>query len=165
MTHRSKREIERAVEELDVEASEERTTPSIKEHCSEDVVEFVYGLARDLFQLSWHNADEVVNASDPEATLNYLDIVRTEYGITDDRDDDVSQQLLDASSREKNWDTIDSFAMAPVGVATHLDPETDAGETLAALVDGGREEEAEQLLVGATYDLFARTGGGVKVNA
>ncbi|KOX94241.1 hypothetical protein [Halorubrum tropicale] len=163
MTRRSKRELERALEELDIQTSERETTTEIEEHCSEDVVDFVYGLARDLLRISWHNADEVVNETEPEATLNYLELVREQYGIDDDRDEEVCQRLLDATSQEKYWDSLDSFSMRPVYVAAHRDPETEAGETLAELVDEGREEEAEQLLVEATYDLLAGEGGGVEV--
>ena len=79
MTRRSQRELERALEELDIQTSERETTTEIEEHCSEDVVEFVYGLARDLLRISWHNADEVENETEPEATLNYLLLVREQY--------------------------------------------------------------------------------------
>ena len=163
MTRRSKREIERALEELDIQSSQRETTTEIEEHCSEDVVEFVYGLARDLLRISWHNADEVENETEPEATLNYLGLVRKQYGIKDDRDEQVCQLLIDATSQGKYWDSRDSFSMGPVHVAAHRAPETEDGETLADLVDDGRDEEAEQLLVGATYDLFAGEDGGVEV--
>ena len=165
MTRRSQRELERALEELDIQTSERETTTEIEEHCSEDVVEFVYGLARDLLRISWHNADEVVNETEPEATLNYLELVREQYGIEDDRDEEVCQLLLDSTSQEKYWDSIDSLSMGPVHVAARRHPETAAGKTLAELVDEGREEEAEQLLVKATYDLLAEAdgGGGVEV--
>lgn len=163
MTRRSQRELERALEELDIQTSERETTTEIEEHCSEDVVEFVYGLARDLLRISWHNADEVENETEPEATLNYLELVRKQYGIEDDRDEEVCQLLLDATSQGKYWDSRDSLSMGPVHVAAHRDPETEDGETLADLVDDGRDEEAEQLLVGATYNLFAGEDGGVEV--
>ncbi|MFY4815477.1 hypothetical protein ACOJIV_22680 [Haloarcula sp. AONF1] len=163
MTRRSQRELERALEELDIQTSERETTTEIEEHCSEDVVDFVYGLARDLLRISWHNADEVVNETEPEATLNYLELVREQYGIDDDRDEEVCQLLLDATSQEKYWDSLDSFSMGPVHVAAHRTPETESGETLAELVDERREKEAEQLLVKATYDLLAGNGGDVEV--
>jgi hypothetical protein len=151
MTRRSKRELERALEEIDAENSRERTTPKIEEHCSEDVVEFVYDVCRDLFR--------IVNEKEPEATWNFFQLVRKEYDVDDDRDDDIVPLLLDATSQEKHWSPRDSFAAAPVRVATELDLETDAGETLAELVDDGREEEAEQLLIGATYELLAADSG------
>jgi hypothetical protein len=163
MTRRSKRELERTLEELDIQSSQRETTTDIEEHCSQDVVEFVYGLSRDLLRISWHNADDVVNEREPEATLNYLELVREKYGIDEDHDEEIYQLLLDAISQEKYWTPRDSFAMGPVHVAAHRDPETEDGEALADLVDGGRDEEAEQLLVGATYDLFAGEGGGVEV--
>ena len=54
--------------------------------------------------------------------------------------------------------------MGPVHIAAHRNPETEAGDTLAELIHDGRDEEAEQLLVGATYDLFAGEDGGVEVS-
>ncbi|MFY4815476.1 hypothetical protein ACOJIV_22675 [Haloarcula sp. AONF1] len=161
MTRRSKREIKRAIEEIDVGRSQERTTPKIEENRSEVVVEFVYDVSRDLMSISWENGDKVTNAEDPAATLNYLEIVREQYDIDDDRDEKASQRLLDVAEKLSDR-TYLTFSMAPAHLAGHRDLETESGETLSELIDEGCDAKAEHLLVKESYDLFAGENGGVQ---
>jgi hypothetical protein len=162
MTRRSKRELERALEEIDVENSRERTAPKIEEHCSEDVVEFVYGVCRDLFRLSYRNAGEIVNERDDAvATEQFLELVRDEYGIEPDsaRDERVLETLAASVKGDRHARPLDVFQTAPISVATHVDVRGKDGSELTELLDTGREDEAEEALIRSTYSLVAGDGG------
>jgi len=158
MTRRSKREIKRALEQLDtVETSVSET--SLEEYHSDDVVRTVQALARDLLRIRYQNPDAIVNAREPDATLTFLEIIRERYNIDDDSDEDVRLGLEDAVAGRDYSTSVDGFAMALFAIAKQADIETDDGESLEDLVDASREQIAERLLVRRTYETFANAGG------
>ena len=162
MTRRSKREIERALEDLDKQsAGANDYTPAVKEKYSDEVVEAIYRVARDILRLSHRNADRMgSNPSTAERTSAFLEGVREQYGITDNRDDAVLAGLdkAAASTDSKHWGPIDSFQTAVASVPGEMDLETDHGDTLPDLVLAGDETAAEQLLVQRTYEILAEMG-------
>ena len=164
MTRRSKREIERDLEEF----TEQRTgakdyTPAVKEKYPDEVVEVIYRVARDVMRLCHRNPDTVVNAPTEEATAAFLDEVREQYGIADDRDADVRAGLDEAAANagSKYWTPIDAFETAVIAVPGEMDLETDDGVTLSELIEAGDETAAERLLVQRTYEALAGLGQGV----
>lgn len=158
MTRRSKRSIERALDELGDERSVS-AGPSVDEEYPDDVAAFIKQVTRGLFRICHRNADEIVNASDPAATERFLELVRERHEIEEDRDDEVRRTLTDLVAGHNHWDPIDGFSTAPMGVAATTDLETPDGETLTDLVRADRGDEASRLLVGTTYEAFADRGG------
>lgn len=162
MTRKSKREIEHLIEELDDEHNRRDVDeePLIEQRRPDHVVKFVYRVARDLMRLRWEKAEGTVSASPPEATAQFLDLVRERYEVEEDRDEEVQSMLISATQREKYRRPFDVFQTAPIAVAAHMELETADGETLEALVDASREEEAERLLVSTTYRVLADSDTG-----
>jgi hypothetical protein len=162
VTRRSKREIERALEDLDKHSADaDDYTPAVKEKYSDEVVEVIYRVARDVLRLSHRNADRMgINPSTAERTSAFLEGVREQYEITDDRDDAVLAGLDKAAATvdSRHWGPIDSFQTAVVSVPGEMDLATDGGDTLPDLVMVGDETAAEQLLVQQTYEMLAEWG-------
>jgi len=157
---RSERELERALEDLDEAAADPAVGASLLgEHYPDDVVALVHRVARDLMRIAHHHPDEIVNAPTPEATMAFLEYVREEYGIEDERDDAVCRTLETLAGRRNHWQPVDSFSMAPIAIAKHDDVATDDGDSLSSLVAADQEREAEELLVRTAYNMLAARGG------
>jgi len=165
VTRKSKRELESALEAFD-DTTPGADRPAIDDVYPGPVATFIQRVARDLLRISHTHPDEVVNAPEPAATRRFLALVRERYDLGEDRDDAVYSALeATVAGHEHGW-AVDQFAIAPVSVAKATEPETAAGESLSALVNTNREDEAERLLVQTTYDTLADRGDrGVEVAA
>jgi hypothetical protein len=160
MTRKSKREIERALADLErVDRPRPLRRSSLEESCDDAVVDFVHHVIRNLHQIQYRHPDSIVNAPSHEAITQFLERVRDEYGIEKDRDEDVRATLAGAGEGINYWNEIDSFAVAPATVARR-DPATGTGELLSDLVAAGDDDRAERLLIQATYDTLADLNGG-----
>lgn len=157
MTRRSKRELERAVEDL-VEETESSTSDETfaDRHYSEGVRDFVYQVVRDTMVVT-HN-HELVNLNNPERTRRHLKSIRETYGIDDDRDDAVHSALREraAEVQSKWWGPCDALSAAMV-----LGPALLSGddrEQFDELLDRGGEEQAAAMIVDAVYNELADRG-------
>lgn len=159
MTRRSKREIERALEELDDSSRREGHAPRLRERYPDGVVRVIHGTARGLFGICHRNPERIANAPEPEATEAFLDVVRSEYGIETDRDEAVRRWLAAAAANHPHMSPPDAFATATLTVAAEQDLSASTGESFEALVDAGREQDAAQLLVQTAYEALADEGG------
>jgi hypothetical protein len=161
MTRRSKREIERAIADFpEQRAAQDDYTPAVKQKYSDEVVEVIYRVARDLLRVCHRNPDTIVNAPTDEAAAVFLDKVRDQYEIADDRDDAARAALDEAAANadSKYWSPIDALQSAVISVPGEMDLETDDGAPLSELVGAGDETAAEQLLVQRTYEALADLG-------
>lgn len=164
MTRRSKREIERAIADFPEQgAGRDDYTPAVKEKYPDEVVEVIYRVARDLMRVCHRSPDTIVNVPTDEATAAFLEKVREQYGIADDRDDDIRAGLGEAVAQTdaKHWTALDAFQSAVISVPGEMDLETDDGATLSELIEAGDETAAERLLVQRTYEALADLGQGV----
>ena len=89
----------------------------------------------------------------------YFQVVRDRYRIDEDRDEAVQRALEDAPA-DAEMDVRSRFAVATSTVAEQNEVTTADGESLEQLVDEDRVDEAERVLVRATYDLLAAAGPG-----
>lgn len=158
MSRKSKREIERALEAFD-DTTPTNSRPPLDEVYSEAVARTIQRVARDLHRIRRQNPETIVNAPVEEATSKFLSVVRDRYGIDENHDDAVRRALEESAVGQEYHRPVDQFAIAPVSVAKEIDVEPAAGDSLTALVNTGREDEAERLLVRMVYDLFADRGG------
>lgn len=153
MGRRSKRELERATNRL------EQTTNSVSEETvydrlGEPLGEFCMALARSLTTELGYSIDECVNGPDDAANHRFFEVVRDEYGISVDRDQAVIRTLEDVGGAQflQCWE---KFPFLPGQLLDHCEVESKAGESVRELVEAGRCEEAEAVLVRATYDWLA----------
>ena len=161
MTRKSKRELERAVERLQNNGNGTATsyTP-LRNVYSEDVVQCIHSVARDVMRIIHRNPDTDVNASEPEATTHYLELVREQYGIDEDRDEAVRVMLNKvATGNPHSYPTNphDVFLNAVLSIPSHILVE-DKNVSFEKLVADGREDRAKQLLVGRVYRCLAALG-------
>lgn len=161
MTRKSKREIERVLEDLDEGLAAPLGEPFAEQTYDEPLRGFVYQLTRDVDRLGLRHGHG--NLKDPERARVMLEALRERYGIDDDRDDDVLAALQAAAEQvpSTHWTTSDVLP-----AAVQYGPEfLDDGERrrFEAAFVAGREDEAAALAVRATYDWFADRGGAAAV--
>ena len=162
--NRSKREIERLVEDLErASASVERGgvyDGPLEARYSAEVVDVVRLASVELFRIC-HRDPVIANGPDREVIGRFLEAVREKYDLGSDRDEAVRETLARATSGAHWGSEIDVFATAPIAIAKHLDLDlaTPDGVGLEELVEEGRESEAVELLVATTYDVLASRGG------
>jgi len=161
MTRRSKREVERALEDLAEDSPEEPAT-TVFDRAPDPLAEVLKNLTRDLILVFSDYPDEIANAPKPDATETYLEVVRDRYGIDEDRDAAVMRGLDDVTIIDMpDADSLTKFGCMAPDIAEQLEVRTDAGEPLADLVEDGQTEAAERLVVRATYGALAERGGEV----
>lgn len=128
------------------------------------VAEFLKRLGRDLALVFADYPDEIANAPEPDATERYLQVVRRRYGIEEDRD----AELLAAypGIRSTDFPTVrDRVAILPGHLVEAGEVTNDEGETATELIEAGRTDEADRLLVQVTYHHLADEAQGRAVEA
>jgi len=156
MKRPTRRQIGKRIERLENEGSRLRggDGKTVYDRVSDPLAEFLKKLARDLMMVFTDYPDKIANAPEPDATKMYFQVVRDRYGIDEDRDEAV-RRTLEAPPADPEMDVRSRFAMATSSVAERNEVTTPDGESLEQLVDEGRVDEAERVLVRATYDLLA----------
>jgi hypothetical protein len=157
MTRKSKREIERALENLDAGDGAITEGESFAEqHYSEPVTSFVHRTIREVLRLAYD--PEIANADDRARGL--LATVREVYEIGEDRDDAVLATLDEraGSAKRAHWHPTDAFATA-VAVGPRLLNESTRARFDSAL-EAGNDDIAAQLVVQAVYEWLAKQDGG-----
>jgi len=155
MTRRSKREVERALEDLAEDSPEEPAT-TVFDRAPDPLAEVLKNLTRDLILVFSDYPDEIANAPKPDATETYLEVVRDRYGIDEDRDAAVMRGLDDVTIIDMpDADSLTKFGCMAPDIAEQSEVADADGYSLAELVEAGREAEAEDLLVQATYHALA----------
>lgn len=165
MTRPSKREVERSIESLDESnvAAQGESTLEIKEKCPESVVDLARNTFRELLWIVYDHDTGVVNKDEPAATLRYLSVIRERYDIVPERDEEVYDSLADIASKS---DTREGcymfFASSSFTLPVVLKEQGD--DSLRELVDEGKQDAAENVLVERIYTFHANgriiEGGG-----
>lgn len=150
MTRKSKREIERALQDLSSTEQSATDGEPIQKQYPDDIEEFVESLALD--NLAYKIAP---NTSNPETTRRILKHLREEYGIDENRDDAVHATLRDRAGEVQSqyWNADDVIPAAIITGPALLD-EADR-ERFEQLLDAGDDDEAADLIVDAAYDWLA----------
>lgn len=157
MTRKSKREIERVIEDLggtdDSPGSGSGETFADR-HYSEPVASFVRQVALDLIRITHDpeiaNSDRVAEA--------FLEAVREEYGIDDDRDDAALEELQDRARRTSSeyWDAVAQFQSDVLTGPALLDG--DARERFDEHLAADEEDAAAAMIVRRLYECLADLG-------
>lgn len=160
MTRKSKREIERALEDLGGGEQLARDSDPIQNQYSDDVEAFINSLALD------NLAHKIApNADNPERTRRMLEHIREEYGIDEDRDDAVHAELRGRAAEvdSQYWTADDALLPAIICGPALLDPNDSAH--FEELLDADDEDEAAEMIVDAVYHWLADRGDGGTVPA
>ena len=155
MTRKSKRELERALEEIAGGGDGVTAGESFAEQeYSDPVTTFVHSTMRDVIRLT-HDPD-IANREEPARGL--LQRVREVYDIDDDRDDAVLAELEDRAARAEpsNWSRTDVFETSIVAGPALL--ETASRERFDDAVESGKDDLGVQLIVEAVYEWLAERG-------
>ena len=155
MTRKSKRELERALEDL--AGGDDGVTAGrsfAEQEYSEPATTFVHSTMRDVIRLT-HDPD-IANREEPSRGL--LQRVREVYDIDDDRDDAVLAELevQAAKAEPSNWSRIDVFETSIAAGPALLD--TTSRERFGDAIESGKEDLGAQLIVEAVYEWLAERG-------
>lgn len=156
MTRPSKRELERAIEELN---SEDSSTPGesfVSREYSEPVATAVHTAIRKVIRDCYD--EPIANAREP--ALAFLASLRETHGIDEIHDDAVLATLRKRAEDvdSHHWGPVDAF-QAAIGVAPRL-LEADDRERFDDAVAAGDDETVTTLSVHAVYDWLAQQPAG-----
>jgi hypothetical protein len=160
VTRKSKRELERALADLDEAGQPVAGPTSVQERYSGDVVDVIYATARAVLRIKYQHSDAIATAPTDQAVARFLEAVREEYDLDKSRDKRVSATLLSVTERSPHWHPIDAFASALCVLAGRQEPTDENGTTLSTLVEVGDDQAAKRLLVRAAYGWLAGGNGG-----
>lgn len=158
MTRKSRREIERALEDLSG-GNATGGESFAEEHYSDSVTSFVHRTIRDVLRITHDPA--VANSTEPARAL--LVTVREHYGLDEKRDDAVLSTLQKRAQRAESsyWMPTDAF-----GAAIAVGPAILDGDRRARFDSGleaGEDDVAAVLIVQAVYDWLADSEGTLSV--
>jgi len=155
VTRKSKRELERALEELGSGDAVRDGETFAERHYTTPVTSFVYQTTREVLRLTRN--PEIANSDEPIRGL--LAVVRKHYGINDDRDDAVLETLRSRAVQAEGELSRprDAFGSAIV-VGPQLLEDADQ-ERFAAAFEADRDDEAARLIVQAVYEWLASRDG------
>lgn len=132
---------------------------TVYDRVGEPLADYLARVAREIMLVFSDYPDEIANAPEPDATERAFEVYRERYGIDEDRDAAVIEALENYPKAEPWMDVRSRFGCLTSVFAEAADLETSDGETLEELVEAGRTDEADRLLVGETYDWLAERGG------
>ena len=159
MTRRSRREIERALEDLSGGGNATSDESFAEKHYSDSVTSFVHRTIRDVLRLKYDS--EVANSTEPARAL--LVTVRERYGIDEKRDEAVLSTLQKRAQRAESryWMPTDAFGAAIVAGPAILGDDRRA--RFDSALEAGEDDVAAVLIVQAVYDWLADSEGTLSV--